>query len=519
MSQTAQPEQGPDLRRGIPEDRLKDGELLRGHVNGDPVILVRRGAVFHAVGAVCTHYSGALESGLVSGDTVRCPLHHACFDLVTGRALRAPGLAPLPVYRVERHLDLVLVTERQPITGPPSRAPAVLRSRPSISRVIVVGAGAAGSAAAITLREEGFAGQVLLIGAEPSPPYDRPNLSKDYLAGSAPEDWLPLRPREEYDSQSIRLALGTAVARIDPVGRTVWLEDGRAFPGDRLLLAPGAVPVRPPIPGIEAPHVFTLRSLGDCHALIQRAERSALAVVIGAGFLGLEVAAALRDAGPQGPRGRPRRPPARARSRPRPGLPHPAVARGAGRLFHLRRSVTAMDASAVHLDDGTSITTDLVIVAPGCKPATRLAESAGLVLDHGIVVDRYLETSVKGIFAAGDAVRWPDPVSGGLTGCGHWSLAGRMGQTAARNLLGHSEAFTAAPFFWSQHYDMRINCTGNTEGVDRIEVVANVPTTEWEQRHYRDDRLVAVTTVGRDRRSLEAEMALERPTIHRALPA
>lgn len=499
---------GPDLRLGFPIDRIPEGGMVAGLVDGEPVLLAKRGAVIHAVGGTCTHYSGPLAEGLIDGDTVHCPLHHACFDLRTGAALRGPALAPLPCYRVERRLDRVFVlgpatSEARTGNSAPGRAPAP-------ARIVIAGAGAAGAAAGFALRRAGYAGQITMIGAEAAAPYDRPNLSKAYLAGNAPADWLPLQPAAAYEAAGIRLTLGVAIAQIDPNARTVSLEDGRVFPFDALLLAPGAQPIRPSMPGVDGPRVFTIRSLADADALLASTATAQNAVVIGAGFLGLEAAASLRARGlgvqvvsPD--------------ARPLEKVLGPGLAARIQRLheshgvvLHLQRSAVEIQASSVLLDSGEQLPADLVVVATGVRPNTALAVRAGLAISRGIQVDRYLETSRSGIFAAGDAVRWPAPRTGELIGCAHWSLAMRMGAAAAGNMLGDRTPFEASPFFWSEHYDEEVKCTGVTEQTGRIEVLTGLPDNQWEQRHWQGDRLVAVATINRDHASLVAELDLER---------
>src|SRR5262249_30221455 len=256
---------GPDLAAGVEADSVADGKTLQGQVGSEAVVLARSGGEFFALGAKCTHYGGPLAEGLVLGDTVRCPWHHACFSLRTGEALRAPALNPVDCWTVERRGSKVHVTGKAPPLAPrkaPSRAP---------KRIVIVGGGAAGNAAAELLRREGFDGSLSLISADTSVPYDRPNLSKDYLAGTAPDEWIPLRSRDFYAERRIALRLGTRVAAIAPPRREVTLEGGEGIPYDALLLATGANPVRPRLPGIDLPHVFTLRTLADSRAIIARA--------------------------------------------------------------------------------------------------------------------------------------------------------------------------------------------------------------------------------------------------------
>ena len=249
-----------DLAAGVSIAGLTDGGVIRGRVNDEDVLLARASGELFAVGASCTHYHGALADGLIVGDTIRCPLHHACFSLRTGDALRAPALDPIACWRVEREGDRAFVREKQPPPTPPG---SLTSTQVLPSSIVIVGGGAAGLAAADTLRREGFGGLVTMISADDAPPVDRPNLSKDYLAGQAADDWIPLRSPEYYARQRIDVVLNARVVSIDVRARQVWLESGAQHPFDALLLATGAEPVRLPVPGAESGQVFYLRSFKD----------------------------------------------------------------------------------------------------------------------------------------------------------------------------------------------------------------------------------------------------------------
>src|SRR5215470_2190620 len=283
---------GPDLEAGISIDDLADGQKVLGHVGQEAVLLARRGTEIFAIGATCTHYGGPLAEGLLIDDTVRCPWHHACFSLRTGEALHAPALSPVARWQVELRDGRIFVSNKQEVKEQPKTRAAPSGSLPE--KIVIVGGGAAGFAAAEMLRREQFQGRIVMLSNDDAPPVDRPNLSKDYLAGTAQEDWVPLRPDSFYRDSGIELELKTNVTGIDVRSREVILADAKRVPYDRLLLATGAEPVRLSIPGADLPHVRTLRSLADCRAIIERAKTARRAVVLGASFIGLEVAASLR---------------------------------------------------------------------------------------------------------------------------------------------------------------------------------------------------------------------------------
>ena len=498
---------GPDLSRGIAVDSLSDGSMVSGHVGDDAVLLARVGGEFLAVGAVCTHYSGPLGEGLLVGDTVRCPWHHACFSLRTGRALRPPALNDLRRWQVE-------VREGRVFVGGKISAPAPTTHRDGAgSSIIILGAGAAGSTAAETLREEGFGGRISLIDPDSDAPYDRPNLSKDYLAGTAPEDWLPLHPRSFYSELDIDLVLGRRARALAPSRQLLTLEDGTGLRYDQLLIATGATPVELDIPGAVG-RILYLRSLKDSRRIIEAAESARRAVVIGTSFIGLEVAASLRTRGLEVHAVGPDPLPLVRVLGPDLGTFVRDLHQEHGVVFHPGRTVREVRADGVVLDDGTWLPAELVVAGVGVRPNVELAREAGLAVDQGILVDEWLETSTSGICAAGDVARWSDPRTGERIRVEHWVVAERMGQTVARNLLGRRETFDAVPFFWSQHYDVPIAYVGYGTGWDRTVVDGEPAARDCAVTYYRGDRAVATATIYRDRQSLETEVALEQEVVH-----
>ncbi len=498
---------GPDLAQGVPADQLADGGMLAGHVGDEPVLVVRRGDDFYAVGATCTHYSGPLAEGLVVGDTVRCPWHHACFSLKTGEAVQAPAFSPLSCWKVDRRGDKIFVQDKKEPEQPRRTAGVPREDLPA--RIVVVGGGAAGFAAAEKLRRERYEGELVIVSGEEAAPVDRPNLSKDYLAGKAPEDWIPLRPDSFYSENGIELRLGVQATGIDGRARELVLEGGTRLGYDRLLLATGAEPVRLSVPGAELPHVRTLRSLADSRAIIERATAARRTVVIGASFIGLEVAASLRERNIEVHVVAPDRRPMERVLGPQMGDFVRALHEQHGVVFHLGETPTRIDEKQVALSGGGTLDADLVVVGIGVRPRTALAESAGVALDRGVLVDEYLETSVPGIFAAGDIARWPDPHTGTKIRVEHWVVAERQGQAAAVSMLGGRQKFSAVPFFWSQHYDVPINYVGHAESWDELTVDGDIAARDCLLRYERNGRTLAVASIYRDVENLQAELAME----------
>jgi NADPH-dependent 2,4-dienoyl-CoA reductase/sulfur reductase-like enzyme/nitrite reductase/ring-hydroxylating ferredoxin subunit len=506
---------GPNLAQGVAAAALQPGEKLLGHALGEPVLLARLGDEYVAIGATCTHYGGPLAEGVMHDDTVRCPWHHACFDLRTGEALRAPALSPVASWVVERRGEQILVTkkvERDPLapTYPLTRART---AQPQ--SIVIAGAGAAGSAAAEMLRRCGFDGRVTVVDVEPDSPYDRPNLSKDYLAGSAPEEWIPLRPAGFYAEHRIDVVRGRAT-RIDLAAKRLEVERHDPLSFDALLLATGAEPVHLALPGDGQPHVHYLRSLGDSRAIIAAAQDAKRAVVIGGSFIGLEVAASLRTRGLEVHVVAPETVPLERVLGRELGTFVKGLHEEKGVVFHLAHKPAAIERAAVVLDDGTRLDADLVVIGVGVRPRVALAEEAGLAMDRGVVVDELLQASVPGVYAAGDIARWPDPHTGEKIRVEHWVVAQRMGQTAARNMLGARERFDQVPFFWSAHYDVTIRYVGHAERWDAVRVEGDPGRRDAAVRFELGGKLLALATVSRDEQSLRTEVAMESSTVKTA---
>jgi apoptosis-inducing factor 3 len=498
----AENEAPPDLTKGVAARQISEGGMLLGRVGDDEVVLARSGDRFYAFGAHCTHYHGPLAEGLIVDDTVRCPLHHACFSLKTGEALRAPALDPVACWRVTRENDVVFVREK---IAPPRQPAAAARSSNNPSSVVIVGGGAAGLAAADMLRREGYGGPVTMISADSDAPVDRPNLSKDYLAGEAQEDWIPMWPAETYKERQVDLVLGRRVSSIDPRSRSVLLDDGSRREFGALLIATGADPVHLSIPGADSSRLSYLRSFADSRAIVERAKTAKRVVVVGSSFIGLEVAASLRtrkiavDVVSQ------ENAPLERVMGIEVGRFVKSLHESHGVVFHLGQTVASVSGRSVKLTGGGTLDADFIVLGVGVRPEVALAEQAGLAMDRGIAVNEYLETSAPGIFAAGDVARWPDPHTGSKIRVEHWVVAERQGQVAARNMLGRRERFDAVPFFWSQHYDVTIKYIGHAERWDSVQIDGSLDARDCAVSYMLGGRKLALATISRDRESLALE--------------
>jgi NADPH-dependent 2,4-dienoyl-CoA reductase/sulfur reductase-like enzyme/nitrite reductase/ring-hydroxylating ferredoxin subunit len=504
MDQSNAAPAGPDFAAGIARTDIPDEGTLAGHVAGEPVLLSRLDGRLHAIGAVCSHYGGPLGEGLAADGVVRCPWHHACFDLRTGAALHAPAFTPVDRWRVEEAEGRVFVREKLA-----EAAPVPKPARPADpAAIVIVGGGAAGFACAAELRALGYDGALTMLSADADPPCDRPNLSKDYLAGTAPEEWIPLRDAAFYRDQKIDLRLAQPVSALDVEGRAV-IAGGERFAFDRLLLATGADPVRLPVPGFTADNVHLLRSLADARALIARARSGARAAVIGSSFIGLEAAAALRKRGVEVVVVSESVVPFAHVFGRDVGLVLQRLHEANGVRFQLGRTLAAFDGKALTLSDASRIEADFVVAGVGVRPRTALA-ARGIAVADGIVVDRMLATGVPGIYAAGDVAAYPDPIDGRPVRIEHWVVAERQGQVAARNMLGLATPYAAVPFFWTEQYGVSLRYVGHARHWDEIRIDGDIAAHDFIARFFRGGTLRASLACGRDRESLEDELALER---------
>jgi len=487
------PLSGPDLKHGVADADLKEGTPLLGHIDGEAVVLVRDGGRVHALGASCTHYGGPLAEGRVFDGAIHCPWHHACFDLATGRG-HGPALAPVACWDVALEGGKIRVGAKREDTPAVATGPKA---------VVIVGGGASGVACAEALRTEGYRGSITMVTSEGSDPVDRPNLSKDYLAGSAPEEWAYLRTADALAAANVTLIREAATA-IDRTAHTLRLASGRDLTWDALLLATGAEPVRLPLDGGTLPHVHTLRTLADSRTIGTAATAATKAVVIGASFIGLEVAASLRARGASVTVVGPESVPLARVLGDEVGAFVREIHEGKGVEFKLGRKPQTITAEHVILDDGTKLPANLVVMGVGVRPRTQLAEAAGLKVDRGVVVDDELRAT-SDIWAAGDIARYP--YDGELVRIEHWQVAVRHGQAAAYSMLGRV-ARRDVPFFWSQHHDVTLGYVGHAEQFEKPEIKGSLASRDAHVIYRDRGKIRAGLPLGRGRFGLDVEAAM-----------
>lgn len=482
-------------------NEFADGEMKQVLANGSEMLLACVGGKFHAIGAYCPHYGAPLVDGVLSGDRVICPLHHSCFDITTGDLQEPPAIDALPRYDVRVEDDQVIV--RVPAEVTDRRTPEMSKRDPNDMRLFaIVGGGAAGYAAAQTLREDGFTGRVVLITAEDRLPYDRPNLSKEYLQGSAEPAWMPLRPEDFFAEYDIEVERGRRVGFIDASQKSIEFEDGGTLVFDAVLVATGGRPVKLPFQLESQENVFPLRSYDDSDAIIAVAEKGKRAVVIGASFIGMEVASSLAARGCEVTVVAPGDVPFQKILGEKIGRLFQNVHVENGVKFELGSSVAGFigeeKVTTITLADGKRLEADLVVVGVGVRPVTNMLKGVTLHTDGGVFVDEHLRAA-DAVYAAGDIAYFPSPLDGKRQRIEHWRTAMQQGRTAAHNMMGRDALYNGVPFFWTRQFDAGLLYVGHAEQWDEIFYEGEVSARDFLAFYIKDGSVLAVAGMDRDR--------------------
>ncbi|HEX3185664.1 MAG TPA: FAD-dependent oxidoreductase [Pyrinomonadaceae bacterium] len=490
---------------------LRDGEMKQISVGETRVLLARTGDSFHAVSATCPHYGAPLADGVLCGTRIVCPWHHAAFNVVNGHLEEPPALDSLACYDVRVDGERVLVTV--PDEAPERQTPMMVSHDPAADprQFVIIGAGAAGYAAAQTLREEGFQGDVVMITREDRAPYDRPNLSKDYLHGHAEPEWMPLRSEEFFNDHAIKVVLNKEVTRVDARTKTITFAGGETMEYDSLLVATGGAPVRLNIAGSDLRNVCVLRSFADADSIIETARRSRHAVVVGASFIGMEAAYSLRERGLEVTVVAPSREPFEATLGAEIGAVFRREHESHGVRFKLGSIVYRFEGShnveAVVVDNGERIETDMVVVGVGVRPVTHFLEGVELDEAGAVVVDSRM-CATDGIYAAGDIVNFVDKRTSRRARIEHWRTAQQQGRTAARNMAGRDCVFDGVPFFWTRQFDVGLLYVGRATSWDKIVYRGDLSAHDFLAFYVMNGRVLAVAGMNRDREMAAAEELL-----------
>ncbi len=463
------------------------------------LLLVRLDGQFYALGARCTHYGAPLATGVLHGDRIICPWHHACFHARTGEHLEPPGLDHLPCFSVRVVDDQVLVELPDTVEG--RRVPAPVRRDLQETRIcVVVGSGCAGAYAVEAVRAQGFRGRVVWVAGSEFPPIDRPNLSKEYLAGEAPEEWMPLRDPAFYEAADIEVVRERPVTALDAAAKTITLADGEKLRYDVAVVAPGAQPRRLEVPGARLKGIFTLRSIEDSRAIRAAAREARQAVVVGASFIGMEVAQSLRHFGLAVTVVAPESVPFERTLGAEVGRVLQTLHEENGVVFRLGHTVEAFEGTdrvqQVVLDDGSHLAADLVVVGVGVQPATDFVQGVEKAPDGSVIVDAFLQAT-DGLFVAGDAARFPDWRTGAPIRIEHWRLAAQHGRLAGANAAGAHRPYQDVPFFWTRQFGVSLQYLGYVDAWDEVVLDGDPSARKFLAFYLRKDQIWAVAGMGR----------------------
>ncbi len=368
---------------------------------------------------------------------------------------------------------------------------------------VIVGAGLSGGAAAAALREEGFDGRVVLIGAEPQPPYERPPLSKEYLRGEVPFEQALVQDPRFYAENGIETRFGVPATCVDSVEKIIELDDGERVIYDGLLIATGGRNRRPSIPGMDLEGVYGLRTVANCDRIRQEIVPGRRAVVVGMGFIGSEVAASLRQSGLEVVVVDRNKMPLRRVLGDEVGRVIEEIHRDNGTTMVFEDTVAAFEGDGhverVRTTRGRDIECDFVVVGLGIEPVIGLLAGTGVKLDNGVVVDEHCWTGVDGIYAAGDVANYYHPVFRRRIRVEHWQNALKQGPVAARNMLGKSEAYAEVPWFWSDQYEYNLQYAGFHTEWDELVVRGSLRERDFIAFYRKNGRVLAAVTIGRGR--------------------
>ena len=484
-------------------DELQNGQMQQIAVGDSQILLSRIEDKFYATGAFCSHYGAPLAKGVLCGERIVCPWHNACFNAIAGQQEEPPGLDSIAHFEVRTEEDRVLV--KLPDEIPQHRTAEMARYEPNVEErtFVVLGMGAAGTAAVEKLRQLGFQGKIVSIAAEENLPYDRTKLSKNYLQGQAKADSLPLRSRDFYDRHDIELCLGRAVTEVDALSKKITFADDSTIKYDSLILATGGKARKLDIPGADLANIFTLRQPEDADSILSVLPNAKQALVVGSIFIGMEAAASLTQQGLKVTIVSPDEVPFEKILGDRLGKMFQKLHEQQGVEFILGSKAVEFkekEGISATLDNGAEVTADFVVVGIGVKPNTSYLSGIELNQNQSISVNEYLQTEIQDVYAVGDIASFPYAPMGKATRIEHWRLAAQQGQLAAANMLEQKQRVDSiVPFFWSGQYDVKLRYVGHAEEWDEIEIDGSLDEPKFLAYYLKDNRIMAVAGINRDR--------------------
>ena len=484
---------------------LNDGEMRSVEIDEQTtILLVRQDGRYKAFTPTCPHHGAPMAEGTLHDHHLRCPGHQSVFDAEDGSLIEPPSLDGLATFDVRVEGEEVIVSiPDEPVT---SRTPAMtaMDTGRDARRFVIIGGGASGLMAAETLRHEGFRGRLVLLTREHALPYDRTELSKRYLADHN-QPVPTLRAEGFFDDHDIEILFDKSVTEANLAAKSITCHDGMTMTYDKLLIATGGEPRRLNVEGEDLDNVFVLRTLDDCRRIRQAAMDASKAVVVGASFIGMEVAAALRQRGLDITVVAPEDVPFARTLGPRIGAMYRQVHQDEGTRFRLGDKVERCDGDGavrqVVLAGGDRLETDMVIIGIGVRPVTGFVTGVEINNDHSLSTDAHLRiVGADGAFAAGDIARWPDWRTGEPLRVEHWRLAQQLGMTAARNMMDRQVPYQDVPFFWTTQHKTITQYVGcATQWADIVFDGDPAERTFVAWYLDEDDRVLAAAGCGRDK--------------------
>jgi len=499
------------------KNELQNGQMKKISISDEEdVLLVRIDDKFYARTAYCPHYGASLETGVLDGPKLMCPWHHASFDIPTGELTDPPALHGLTSYKIEVRGEDVVLFPAETTVKSSGRTDERKTHQKDEATFVIIGGGSAGNAAAHQLRASGFDGHLKIISADTQPPYDRPNLSKDFLKGDMDPGWLPLNDENFFQVQEIDLMLAKRVTGIDAQKKRIDLEDQTTLGYDKLLVASGSRPRKLNIPGHDLDNIFTLRTAADAAAILEQAEKAKRITVIGASFIGMEAAENLDNENRE------------VHIIGRDPLPFAALfgkemgellkqkKENDGITFHLGQNVSEFRGNkkleTVILDNGQPIDSDLAVLGIGVEPVTDFMPHFNKAADESLLTDEYLQVE-NDIFAAGDIATFPYWRTEGMIRVEHWRTAEQLGIIAAENMLGLKKSVQIIPYFWTNLGGMSCRYVGYPGRWDESVVHGSMAQENFMIYYIAHNQVMAVLGIGRDKHMALIELLMRKGRI------
>jgi len=492
-------------------DDLSAGEMRQFSAGGMEILLARLEAGvetgsdtgFTATAAHCSHYGAPLEKGVMYRKRVICPWHNACYNLASGAQLQPPGRDNLASYPVQIASGTVYVELPDGVDEHVEPLSAAENTDSDSRRFVIVGGGAAGTAAAERLRQVCFQGEIVVLSADENLPYDRTKLSKAALQKDELDGPDLLRSPQFYQQHNIDIKTSAPVSKIDIKTQQISYGDDETLKYDSLLIATGGKVRELPMAGSGLENVFTIRNVEDTQHILEAAKDAAEVVIVGAGFIGMEAASSLRQKGLSVTVVAPNEVPFEKVLGEKVGKLFQQVHESEGVVFKLGSKAEKLKGESkvesVELDSGEMLPADLVIVGIGVTPATDFIEGVGLDEDdRSVLVNQYLQAAPN-VYAAGDIAQFPHFITGKPVRIEHWRLAMQHGRTAAENMMGQTVPFEAVPFFWSGQFDMKLRYVGHSENYDDVVIQGSLNDQKFLAFYAEGEQVMAVAGIGRDR--------------------